>query len=337
MTTLPIRNLTTFWLQYGSSGITPFSQRIGSVVEGTGDQGMTVMTPSGRAGLDLIGDDLSVTGSNIHFWDASSIVGGVPQTCQKLAANNSLHGAAPNAMYMRSTSDNGVHNHESMRWFFNGSTADNNNGNVAALNNFGVGIATDIWSATSAVGALSIANGTPPTNIANTIHLYSAGGETFSKASDGGTVQLTNNPRWTKLTNVATGVQMDLNQFRSVPAVSDIPGLVRFRARNSVATEISYAEVRGSILDPTAATAAGRIEFWTSVAAVSAARAYVANGFMVGTTTDPGAGGIMLKPAASITPLVNGELTFEATSNTTLTIRYKGSDGTVRTNALTLA
>jgi hypothetical protein len=46
---------------------------------------------------------------------------------------------------------------------------------------------------------------------------------------------------------------------------------------------------------------------------------------------------IFLKPSSSLTPLTNGELNIEATSNTQLTFKYKGSDGTVRTNTLTLS
>lgn len=49
------------------------------------------------------------------------------------------------------------------------------------------------------------------------------------------------------------------------------------------------------------------------------------------------ASGLTLKPVASTTPGTNGDLQIEATSNTTLTLKYKGSDGTVRTVALTLA
>lgn len=39
---------------------------------------------------------------------------------------------------------------------------------------------------------------------------------------------------------------------------------------------------------------------------------------------------------SSITPINNGELVFEATSNTTITVKYKGSDGTVRSGTITL-
>lgn len=42
-------------------------------------------------------------------------------------------------------------------------------------------------------------------------------------------------------------------------------------------------------------------------------------------------------PPASITPAANGDLVFEATSNTTATLKYRGSDGTVRSIAWTLA
>lgn len=42
------------------------------------------------------------------------------------------------------------------------------------------------------------------------------------------------------------------------------------------------------------------------------------------------------KPLASVTPANNGELVFELTDDTTLTIKAKGSDGTVRSATLTL-
>lgn len=49
------------------------------------------------------------------------------------------------------------------------------------------------------------------------------------------------------------------------------------------------------------------------------------------------ANGLINYPQASATPSNNGEMLFEATSNTELTVKYKGSDGTVRTNVLTLS
>lgn len=43
------------------------------------------------------------------------------------------------------------------------------------------------------------------------------------------------------------------------------------------------------------------------------------------------------RPAASATPAANGDLTIEATSNTQATIKFKGTDGVVRSVALTLS
>ena len=42
-------------------------------------------------------------------------------------------------------------------------------------------------------------------------------------------------------------------------------------------------------------------------------------------------------PSTSVTPSSNGQLVVEATNDTTLTFKYKGSDGTVRTGTLTLS
>lgn len=42
-------------------------------------------------------------------------------------------------------------------------------------------------------------------------------------------------------------------------------------------------------------------------------------------------------PSSSVTPTNNGELMVEATSNTTLTFKLKGTDGTVRTGTITLS
>jgi len=49
------------------------------------------------------------------------------------------------------------------------------------------------------------------------------------------------------------------------------------------------------------------------------------------------AGAIIQRPLASVTPPDNGDLVIEAPSNTTLTFKLKGTDGTVRTGTITLA
>ncbi len=47
--------------------------------------------------------------------------------------------------------------------------------------------------------------------------------------------------------------------------------------------------------------------------------------------------GAVLLPKASATPSSNGDMVFQLTSNTSLVIKVKGSDGTVRSTTLTLA
>lgn len=42
-------------------------------------------------------------------------------------------------------------------------------------------------------------------------------------------------------------------------------------------------------------------------------------------------------PAASVTPASNGDVDIQLTSNTSLTFKAKGSDGTVRSGSVTLA
>lgn len=46
---------------------------------------------------------------------------------------------------------------------------------------------------------------------------------------------------------------------------------------------------------------------------------------------------VYLSPSSSLTPANNGDLCIEATDNTTLTFKYKGSDGTVRSGTVALS
>mgnify|MGYP003151021590 CR=1 FL=1 len=48
-------------------------------------------------------------------------------------------------------------------------------------------------------------------------------------------------------------------------------------------------------------------------------------------------GDITLAPSSSVTPSDNGDLVIEATNNTTLTFKLKGTDGTVREQTMTLS
>jgi hypothetical protein len=49
------------------------------------------------------------------------------------------------------------------------------------------------------------------------------------------------------------------------------------------------------------------------------------------------AGNVTLSPGSSVTPANNGQVTFQLTSNTQLTFKAKGSDGTVRSGSVTLS
>lgn len=46
---------------------------------------------------------------------------------------------------------------------------------------------------------------------------------------------------------------------------------------------------------------------------------------------------LVIKPQASADPQEIGDLVIQATSNTSLTFKLKGTDGTVRTGSITLA
>ena len=50
---------------------------------------------------------------------------------------------------------------------------------------------------------------------------------------------------------------------------------------------------------------------------------------------DPAA--VVIEPQASAAPARIGDMTFQATSNTLLTIKYMGTDGVIRSASLTLA
>jgi hypothetical protein len=49
-----------------------------------------------------------------------------------------------------------------------------------------------------------------------------------------------------------------------------------------------------------------------------------------------GSEGPVIRPQAVQDPQTNGDLTITADSDTTLTFRYKGSDGVIRTGSITL-
>lgn len=61
------------------------------------------------------------------------------------------------------------------------------------------------------------------------------------------------------------------------------------------------------------------------------------NFYAAGTAANYFGGPFAFKPGSSATPANNGDLTFEATSNTSVTIKLRGSDGVVRSAVITLS
>ena len=55
------------------------------------------------------------------------------------------------------------------------------------------------------------------------------------------------------------------------------------------------------------------------------------------TLSPNGTGDVVVELDSSATPLNNGDLVIEATANTTLTFKLKGTDGTVRSGTITLS
>jgi hypothetical protein len=109
------------------------------------------------------------------------------------------------------------------------------------------------------------------------------------------------------------------------PAANDLMGELVFSGKDSGAADEEYASIMAEIVSPTAGAEGGALEFYAKGAGAMAKRARI------------DANGLTIRPAASITPAANGDVTFELTNNTTLTIKAKGSDGTVRSGTVTLS
>lgn len=88
------------------------------------------------------------------------------------------------------------------------------------------------------------------------------------------------------------------------------------------------------------------LNLWTIDGSNKGVRIYIAQTGRVGINTTTAVnpdyqlqvnGTFGFKPGASVTPANNGDVVFELTNNTTLTIKAKGSDGVVRSGTITLA
>lgn len=104
---------------------------------------------------------------------------------------------------------------------------------------------------------------------------------------------------------------------------------------NIAGGDIIFAAGRGT---GTAAGGSARIQVAPAGGVSNNTKNALVDGFVVSTDLwSKAAGNLSAMPAASVTPTTNGEITFELTNNTTLTLKAKGSDGVVRSVALTLA
>lgn len=58
---------------------------------------------------------------------------------------------------------------------------------------------------------------------------------------------------------------------------------------------------------------------------------------MLGTMAFQSAKGVVVQPQATVVPAMPGDMVFQLTSDTSLTIKVKGSDSVIRSVVLTLA
>jgi hypothetical protein len=81
------------------------------------------------------------------------------------------------------------------------------------------------------------------------------------------------------------GPQLDFVRNSASPAANDIVGLIRVRGMNSAASEVTYANINTTILDPTNGSEDARIILQVPVAGVQTSAVSIANGMIVGAPT----------------------------------------------------
>jgi nitrogen fixation protein FixH len=88
------------------------------------------------------------------------------------------------------------------------------------------------------------------------------------------------------------GPVITLDRNSGTPAISDALGFLLFTGRDSGAAAQSYAGIRASIVDPTAASEDGVLELYTATAGTFGVAATLGAGLYMAGSTDPGAGKI---------------------------------------------
>jgi hypothetical protein len=157
----------------------------------------------------------------------------------------------------------------------------------------------------------------------------------------------------------ASGGWMEFAKSRSatlgahaIVQANDIVGGINFSASDGTVFQ-SIAQIKVTVpTTPSAGDVAGRVTFYSrpSGGALTSRIWLLENGNFTPVTDNAinlGQAGnkwlnvysqnVVMQPPASVTPANNGDVTFQLTSNTQLTIKVKGSDGVVRSTNLTLA
>lgn len=169
---------------------------------------------------------------------------------------------------------------------------------------------------------------------------YTASGTTFSRdtvrvskiSGTAGTTKLTLSGSATVSVvagayDLLTGIRQNRDVALQGTDVADSDGF--FRLHTSLGATINSARAY-SFNEVTHINSDGTDKIW-----VSAGGGDFGSG--ANQDCDFGARDLFLIPSASLTPPNNGDLRIQATSNTSLTFKYKGSDGTVRSGSVTLS